>query len=609
MTKLLIEVEGLWSFSASDGVQRRELETGTSAWALDLPVPGPQDPAPRLAGGALYSAAEGELRAVDAETGELLWSSRLEGPAPPTNLHPLGDVVLVRSSPPGNWFQDGEDRWGVELPPAWSLSVHDGDRWTFRPELGSGRLTVATAADAHDPREMVEQQIAGVASSGWLDSSRVTHEELTLRGRPAHLVRAPFRAESGGTEIEMTAYLGAVAGSSSGPGLYWLAFVSRDEDERVGPLLEGAFRTIRVFSRSGGARADDERGRGAHHLAAYDADTGGYRWGFSTVRPTLSNVLLADGRLYVAGGRTLYALQASTGAPIFRVTASTSGGTFPVRLRLYEDRVVYVGELVISAFDRRTGAELYRRGFSPITQRAYLAGLDASIPRFRRRLAREGGRPAPSGGEGWVELSRWQGAQARRYQEMATSYANQAFSAQQLGRGMEAQTLQLKARMNRAWSRTQTNLALMSSVAGLFSAIEQIREARERRARIGQYRRYLSQQRYLRSSILSAYSQAETGDYVYRPTSTRPPEADGALTQVGIVHLPTGRWRTFPLSPRYLDYGLWNYLAAGRGLLLHHGLGLAPERYRYGEPMELAPHGEASTLEGFLVAVPVELPR
>jgi len=118
----------------------------------------------------------------------------------------------------------------------------------------------------------------------------------------------------------------------------------------------------------------------------------------------------------------------------------------------------------------------------------------------------------------------------------------------------------------------------------------------------------IERQELFRASILSAYSEAETEDFVYRPDREfRSVEDD--FVGVAVIHLPTGRRRFTALSPTYLGYGLWNVVDFERGIVIHHGIGLDPSRYEFSEPHKLFPYGKIRTVQNFLIASPVRIAR
>jgi outer membrane protein assembly factor BamB len=64
---------------------------------------------------------------------------------------------------------------------------------------------------------------------------------------------------------------------------------------------------------------------------AFDATAGGApRWLFPTGSPITSSPTIADGILYVASGKTLYAVDAATGTELWRYGAGYVINTSPV---------------------------------------------------------------------------------------------------------------------------------------------------------------------------------------------------------------------------------------------------------------------------------------
>jgi outer membrane protein assembly factor BamB len=164
-------------------------------------------------------------------------------------------------------------------------------------------------------------------------------------------------------------------------------------------------------------------GSGAHRLICFPRGGGQPLWTYSGTEPSISNLVGGGGILYFGTPTSLVALNAADGKPLFSAVVTTTGRAFPVRLRKTDGRIVYIGELVVAAFDARTGQCAYRQGMTPGSSELHLNGLDAATPNLKDELKaasslNTGARAASSVAS--MEMARYQnlsatnGAQARR---------------------------------------------------------------------------------------------------------------------------------------------------------------------------------------------------
>ncbi len=79
--------------------------------------------------------------------------------------------------------------------------------------------------------------------------------------------------------------------------------------------------------------------------------------------------------------------------------------------------------------------------------------------------------------------------------------------------------------------------------------------------------------------------------------------------ELRVVHLPTGQRADTILSPAYQGYGLWNLVDFAKGVAYHRGIGMDPSQHRYGEAQDVYPSGRQQTIENFLIAARIRLPR
>jgi outer membrane protein assembly factor BamB len=357
--------------------------------------------------------------------------------------------------------------------------------------------------------------------------------------------------------------------------------------------------TATVYLRGIADEAGRQRlpGAGAFVLTALGRPGGALRWHRRTVLPTMSNLVQAGGRLFAATADRLFGFDAETGELLLNVQVAPGARLYPVRLRAYADRVVFIGEYVIVALDPATGAMRTRVGVTPLSQTASLAGLDASIPRLKAEIADMGG--GLSGGG--TSASSWVSSEASRYQNLANQYSRESWSKQSLGDNLGASLADTKARMSSAWSKQMSTVAFAMSIIDLMQALQQARL----RAQIAEVQGLLEHQLLFRESILSGYALAESGDYVLRPDLSLREGAE--FTSVVLLHLPTGRRQSVIVSANYENHGLWNLYDPDRGVLYHEGIGLDTAAYVWSDKHNVWPHGKVRTIETYLLATPVKL--
>ncbi len=343
-------------------------------------------------------------------------------------------------------------------------------------------------------------------------------------------------------------------------------------------------------------------GTGAFVLSALDRAAGTARWHRRTVLPTVSNLVRVGRRLFAATSDHVLAFNAVTGEPLLDVAVAPNARLYPVRLRAYPDRVVFIGEYLIVALDTATGAVRNRVGVTPLSQKASLVGLDAAIPRLQTEIADLSTGLRGGGGTGGYGSSTWATQESNRYQNLSNQYRSEAASRSSLGDGMGASLSDMKGRMNAAWSRQMATVAFFKSVLELVVSFQQARL----KAQIAKVEGLLEHQLLFRESILSGYALAESGDYVVRPDLSF--QEDAAFTSVVVLHMPTGRRRSAIVSANYDTHGLWNLYDPDRAVLYHEGIGLDTTAYAWSAKHSTWPAGKVRTIETYLLATPVKLP-
>lgn len=345
-------------------------------------------------------------------------------------------------------------------------------------------------------------------------------------------------------------------------------------------------------------------GTGAFVLTALDRDDGAPRWHRRTVLPTVSNLVRVGGRLFAATSDHVLAFDAATGEQRLDVVVAPNARLYPVRLRPYPDRVVFVGEYLVVALDTARGTQRNRVGVTPLSQKASLAGLDAGIPRLQADIAELSTGLRQTGGG--PSTSAWASNESARYQNMANHYRSESWTRRSLGDPMGAQLADVQGQMNAAWSRAMANVAFWMSLAELGQGIAQAIQQGRLKTAIARAEGQLEHQLLFRESIVSGYALAEAGDYVVRPDLTF--VDDGGFASVVVLHMPTGRRRSAIVSANYETHGLWNLYDPDRGVLYHEGIGLDTAAYVWSDAHSTWPAGKVRTIETYLLATPVQLP-
>jgi outer membrane protein assembly factor BamB len=321
-------------------------------------------------------------------------------------------------------------------------------------------------------------------------------------------------------------------------------------------------------------------------------------WTFRAREASVSNFIETGGSLYLATATKLTALNASDGKELFSVPVTTTGRAFPIRLQLVGDRIVYIGELVVAAFDLKTGRLLYKQGMSPANAELHLNGLDAAAPNLKQELAQAALNPA---GDELSKLSTFAMKETARYQSLAQSYGYQASSAMSRGDSVGSSVAGMKQRFARHEAKLQAMTAAVFSIVNLGLVLRQFFMARPIKTAI-------ERQELFRKSILASYAQAETPEYVYRPNLLFRDAMDNFST-VAVVDVATGKRSETLLSPQYLSYGLWQVIDFEKGVVYHSNIGLDPSRYQLSEARGYYPYSKAKTVNTFLIAQPVKIPH
>ena len=333
---------------------------------------------------------------------------------------------------------------------------------------------------------------------------------------------------------------------------------------------------------------------GDHMLYALKRGNGEIIWFHSGSEANVSNFIESEGLFYFGTAASLIALNKIDGKQVFSVKVTTTGRAFPVRIRKINDRIVYIGELVIAAYDAKSGQLKYRHGMTPGSPELHLNGLDAATPRLQEELGQVSSQPGSN-------FSNIATAEMQRYQNLSNKYSARWQYYRSQG---DYERSEMYFNMSQSASRMakfEANLAFALSLVDLGVALYQAFQAEAVKTSI-------ERQQMFRKSILNAYDKSETAEYVYRPHLEWYDVDDNYMT-VSVIHLPTGRRRETLLSPQYLSYGLWNLINFEKCIVYYNGIGMDPSAYQLSDARRYYPYKKARTIKTFLIAMPVKIPR
>lgn len=334
-------------------------------------------------------------------------------------------------------------------------------------------------------------------------------------------------------------------------------------------------------------------------IAALDPSTGRTLWTHESPDISVSNLIEHNGLLYWGAPNSLVALSTADGTRLFSVQVTTTGRAFPVRLRLIGDRVVWIGELMVAGYDAATGRLVFKHGMTPGAEELHLNGLDAAGPSLAESLSDARGVPSAS-----REANRLTGlafAESMRFQNLSNSYQSDYLSQASRGDSLGASVSSLKERFARQEAAFQEAMAVSMLVTNLAMLYRQLVFARS-------IETFIERQTLFRRSILASYSQSETADLVHRPHLAFRDATDEFLA-LSVVNLRTGKRTDTPLSPRYLSYGLWQVVDFDNEVAYHCHIGLDPSRYTLSDARIYYPYKKARTVNTFLIAQPIKVPR
>jgi hypothetical protein len=153
------------------------------------------------------------------------------------------------------------------------------------------------------------------------------------------------------------------------------------------------------------------------------------------------------------------------------VLVTTTGRAFPIRLRKIGDRIICIGELVVAAFDAKTGSFVYKQGMTPGSGELHLNGLDDAAPNLKEELVKETKNPA--GGQ-LSSLSSFAISETARYQNLALTYRSQANYYWNQGDMLGSSVATMKQGFAQHEARLQAMTAFVFSVVDVAIMIRQL---------------------------------------------------------------------------------------------------------------------------------------
>lgn len=553
---------------------------------------------------------------VDMASGKQVWRyDAKQGKGEYRRILTLADIILYRIDD-----ENGKNATLVALDPAngterWTLKL-DGGAVTFQPLLVDG-LILAIRRDKEDVTATAYKLSSG--QKGWERKFALPAGDTGMPPAPLATVDGMW-VFHGGVEKIATRTGETVwsrddlaPGSSASPRLAGDSLYLMDKDKALhrlaaasgkslwrsaAPVGENAVTNIypsgdRIYLR--GMNPPDTVA--AKPLVAVSTRDGKPLWRHDSKGFVVSNLIESDGRLYYATPSHLGALDLATGRPVFSTEITNSGRTFPVQIRRFDGKVVFLGELIVAAVDAKSGKIAYSHGFDPVDDFASLNNIESTI----RNNTRGG---AGGAGSAYSDISAYAAANATLYQEQSRHYANIASQQRSLAlrgdsmAGIRASGAQVQADINAEFSRIESNIAMMSAGLALGQALA---HGRWNADFAGEVRR----QEYLRRAITSNYPIMEQGKYVYRPIRDARSRTE-QFAGLAVIHMPTGKIAQTSLSAQHFIYGLWNLVDIEKGIAYHNGIGLDPAAYEYdGQTGRFL----VDYLNTFLIAQPVTIPK
>ena len=294
---------------------------------------------------------------------------------------------------------------------------------------------------------------------------------------------------------------------------------------------------------------------GKHITLEMDREGGKPLWNYNDSEPSISNLLEDGGNLIFATPTSVVALDRK-GRQLYKAKVTDLGQDFPVRVRKVGDKVVFIGEMVVAAFDAATGRQTWWNGIDPIHQDADTDALKRGIDRAASGAASFGG----GGGVRWLSpatspRSKYQAQANADFREWETGSRDPGTLVGDRGRDAAYG----RGRITSAFAKAQANMNFQFAMMDLGKQLEEWGN------------RFIHEERrdyylFIQRGIFQAYPFAETKGYVLRPSRK------GEVVGVTSIQLATGNRQFTPYGPQHELFGLWNLPDEDKGVVIHEAL-------------------------------------
>jgi outer membrane protein assembly factor BamB len=347
----------------------------------------------------------------------------------------------------------------------------------------------------------------------------------------------------------------------------------------------------------------DNAGSARFFVAAVRDSDGKEVWIDYDIDPSVSNLIDEDGKLYFSTPYTLIALDREAGTRLFNAKASEIGKSFPVQIKKYGDRLVYIGELVIAAYNTRTGAEVYRHGFDPVNQTLHMDALNDAIESTRKYLSYFSG---PFSGMDLKDanFSNFFFQQARESQNQSNALAAEASRhariANRTGSSLEASRYEIKlmqSGISGAFSNAQFSMGMA------FMTVENIQRSLAEASAPDRIR--LEKLLRMRKLLYRALVGTRQGDYVYRPIN------EAGTVGISVIHLPSGMMKHTPLTPEKDEVGIYSLVDFEKEVVYHSRIQKSKKEIVEDSIIEKGKKIRYSINDdkGFFVSSPIAIPK
>lgn len=582
-----------------EGVQRISIHDGQQLWSRTDLFSGEYDPPVQVLNDTLFISQDDNVSALSLASGKTLWSQKTEMFT--TNLFPMENVIMIRGDLPQ---REVNGNYSFHIGGTWVLSQQVSANVTRYSDEFSGAFILIGYLENVTGPEMATDIITN------------TLKEIS-KGNPKQLPDQDLKDNP--FLVSLKRYEGIVKNTKEKSpyqailGTFWdpeqkkaagiLGYSSADLYSVAEKDILRAFNTFRFIRQKSSDDKLKANTGDRYCISMFEKCSGNAIWSFTTPKPTISNFLEKDNKVYFGTATELYVLDKSTGQQVFKKEVSDNDANYPVHLFDDGEKIYFIGELVIAAFNASSGEKIYSHGITPVSYNVSIAGLDNAIPMYTEVVKAI----SSSGAQSGFNFSEFHVAETRRYQNLANHYYSESVKARQKGDQVGYDLSNVQGRLAQYNAKMEANLAFASSVLELGQSIVRILI---QKAILNRYQDMLSRQIMYRKSIIASYTIAEIGDYVYRPVRILSLfSGKDDFTALTIIHFPTGQRRTTVLSPTYLNYGLWNLVDLEKKVVYHHGIGLDPEYYEYSERINLGYEGRGQTINTFLIAAPLKIPK